>query len=280
YGPDEAGKITTSFGPLNNKGGERRLNVGITRARRAVEVFASMTADQIPFSTNKNVELLRSYIAYAEKGVEILAIPASPTGLDPESPFEDSVIQAIQSWGYEVEPQVGAAGYRIDIGVRHPELRGTFALGVECDGFQYHSAPAARDRDRLRDSILTNLGWTMHRIWGTSWYRHRDREEARLRGAIEQAIAGRGNGPRRTDLEQQAANIEFEETVQYGTLSRSSRSSAPVLPPWSTEYREAEEIPLPYGTDPSDPDSVPTLVHGLYQLTKAEQPVHLNTVHR
>lgn len=280
YGPDEAGKITTSFGPLNNKGGERRLNVGITRARRAVEVFASMTADQIPFSTNKNVELLRNYIAYAEKGVEILAIPASPTGLDPESPFEDSVIQAIQSWGYEVEPQVGAAGYRIDIGVRHPELRGTFALGVECDGFQYHSAPAARDRDRLRDSILTNLGWTMHRIWGTSWYRHRDREEARLREAIEQAVAGRGNGPRRTDLEQHAANIEFEETVQYGTLSRSSSSFAPVLPPWSTEYREAEEIPLPYGTDPSDPDSVPTLVHGLYQLTKAEQPVHLNTVHR
>ena len=188
YGPDEAGKISTNFGALNKDKGWRRLNVGITRARQRVEVVASMRAGEIPPSTNENVEYFRAYLDYADRGRQVLAVPYSSTGLDPESPFEESVLATIRGWGYTVEPQVGAAGFRVDIGVRHPAYPGMFALGVECDGYQYHSAPAARDRDRLRDQILTGLGWRLHRIWGTAWYRDRATEEARLRAGIQEAI--------------------------------------------------------------------------------------------
>ena len=116
-----------------------------------------------------------------------LALDVSNGG-DPRSPFEESVIRHHPFLGYDITPQVGTAGYRIDIGVRHPEYPGSYALGVECDGYQYHSAKAARDRDRLREQVLIGLGWRLHRIWGTAWYRDRSGEEHRLRTAIEQAI--------------------------------------------------------------------------------------------
>lgn len=268
YGPDEAGKIRTSFGVLNRKGGWRRLNVGITRARQAVEVIASVEPAQIPFSPNENVEYLRGYLEYAAQGMSALAIPASPTGLDPESPFEESVLAAIRKWGYTVEPQVGAAGYRVDLGVKHPELPGKFALGVECDGYQYHSAPAARDRDRLRDSILTGLGWTMHRIWGTSWYRHRDQEEARLKTAIEAAVSGG------TEAESSRSNsiIEHPEVVTEVV-------DPDELPSWIRPYRTAGRIRLPWGADAGDPASTPLIRDALNALVEAEGPVHIKVVH-
>lgn len=268
YGPDEAGKITTVFGPLNRKGGGRRLNVGITRARRAVVVFASMTGDRIPPTLNENVELLRNYLEFAARGLEVLAVPASPTGLDPESPFEDSVIQRIRDWGYDVEPQVGAAGYRVDIGVRHPDRPGRFVLGVECDGFQYHSAPAARDRDRLRDSILVGLGWTMYRIWGTAWYRHREHEEEKLKAAIEAAIAGEAVAPRVVEvIEPPVLPVVTQEAV-----------SPDEQPLWVTEYQEAPRVELPWSTDPSDADSASMIAHGLTALARSEGPVHMSIV--
>jgi transcription elongation GreA/GreB family factor/very-short-patch-repair endonuclease len=107
----------------------------------------------------------------------------------PESPFEESVLAVLRKLGYDVQPQVGVAGYRIDLGIRHPRLPGRFVLGVECDGAMYHSSKAARDRDRLREGVLRGLGWELHRIWGTDWYRDRAGAEARLRTAVESAIA-------------------------------------------------------------------------------------------
>ena len=125
-------------------------------------------------------------------------LPATATGAraggDAGQPFEESVINVMRSWGYALTPQVGAAGYRIDIGIHHPSQPGVFALGIECDGYQYHSAKAARDRDRLREKVLRDLGWNLHRIWGTSWYRDRKGEERRLQAAIEHAMAAPVHG--------------------------------------------------------------------------------------
>lgn len=267
YGPDEAGKITTNFGVLNKDRGWRRLNVGITRARQRVEVIASMRAGQIPPSTNENVEYLRNYLDYAEKGTSILAIPYSSTGLEPDSPFEESVIKTIQSWGYTVEPQVGAAGFRIDIGVRHPAFPGMFAIGIECDGFQYHSAPAARDRDRLRDQVLTGLGWTLHRIWGTAWYRNRSQEEARLRSAIESAIAAptTGRNKKHTPIERPVV-----ETVEAETGG---------APTWTTEYAIAPRKALPYWVDPGEAGNHLHMIEPLTALVDTEGPVHVDVIH-
>jgi hypothetical protein len=174
------------------------------------------------------------------------------------------VIRAIQSWGYVVEPQVGAAGFRIDIGVRHPAKPGSFALGVECDGYQYHSAPAARDRDRLRDQVLSGLGWTLHRIWGTGWYRDRQQEEDRLRAAIEAAVTGTATRQRNFTIPRatvETAAVEVE--VPFS---------------WAVDYIEAEPVALPYWVQPTEPGNHLHLVEPLKALVQVEGPVHLDTV--
>lgn len=264
YGPDEAGKVSTNFGVLNKDKGWRRLNVGVTRARQRVEVVASMDAGDIPPSMNENVEALRAYLDFARRGISTLGTQASATGLMPDSPFEESVIRAIQSWGYIVEPQVGAAGFRIDIGVRHPAKPGSFALGVECDGYQYHSAPAARDRDRLRDQVLSGLGWTLHRIWGTGWYRDRAHEEVRLRAAIEAAVAGTSTRQRTFVIPREAVETAAAE--------------ADVPFAWAVEYIEAKPVKLPRWVEPAEPGNHLHLVEPLKALAQTEGPVHLDTV--
>ncbi|HET7050674.1 MAG TPA: DUF3320 domain-containing protein [Solirubrobacteraceae bacterium] len=108
--------------------------------------------------------------------------------MDSDSPFEEEVLRSIRSWGYDAVPQVGTAGFRVDIGVKHPAQAGRYALGVECDGWMYHSSKVARDRDRLRQEVLERLGWRIYRIWGTAWYRNRREQEERLRTAIADAI--------------------------------------------------------------------------------------------
>jgi hypothetical protein len=110
------------------------------------------------------VRHFKRYLDYAARGVAALALDGS-TGGDVESPFEESVVKTIRAYAHEAVPQVGAAGYRIDIGVRHPDQPGVYALGVECDGYMYHSSRTARDRDRLREQVLVGLGWRLHRIW-------------------------------------------------------------------------------------------------------------------
>lgn len=266
YGPDEAGKISTNFGALNKDKGWRRLNVAITRARQRVEVISSMKAGQIPPSTNENVEYFRSYLDYAERGTETLAVPYSSTGLDPESPFEEAVIKAIQRWGYIVEPQVGAAGYRLDIGVRHTEYPGMFALGVECDGYQYHSAPSARDRDRLRDQVLTNLGWRLHRIWGTAWYRDQATEEARLKAAIEDAMtAPLNNRTKQVPLVErpmiQAEQVDLEVNAR-----------------WIAEYTFSPNYAPPGWLEAGDWDAYQYIVEMVETLVQHESPIHLDFV--
>jgi len=264
YGPDESGKISTNFGVLNKDKGWRRLNVGVTRARQRVEVVASMEAGDIPPSTNENVEALRAYLDFARRGISTLGTQASATGLMPESPFEESVIRVIESWGYSVEPQVGAAGFRIDMAVRHPARPGAFAIGVECDGYQYHSAPAARDRDRLRDQVLAGLGWTLHRIWGTAWYRDRTVEENRLRAAIEAAVSGAPRQRSRADIPR--------PVVETAPVEGDDEAS------WAVAYRKAALVVLPRWVQPAEPGNHLHLVEPIKAIAQAEGPVHMETV--
>jgi hypothetical protein len=233
YGRDENGKFTMSFGPINRAGGYRRLNVAITRARRRVEVVSSVRADQFVHSEREGVRHLQRYLDFAAKGESALALEIGDAGLDVESPFEDEVLRVIRSWGYDAVPQVGAAGYRIDIGVRHPLEVGRYALGVECDGAMYHSSRVARDRDRLRQEVLEGLGWRLHRIWGTSWYRDRQGQEQLLRDAIEAAIAGEPPASRKRRFD--PAPTWAEEV--YDIVSVDER------PTWAEEYVVARPNP-------------------------------------
>lgn len=186
YGKTAQGYMTMSFGPLNRDGGERRLNVLISRARLAMDVFSNFKAKDIDLnrSNAQGVVALRNFLAYAETGI---LEQSYSTGKEPDSPFEEAVIKALVNHGIEIEPQVGTAGFFIDIGVKNSENPGRYILGIECDGATYHSSHSARDRDRLRQEILEGLGWRLHRIWSTAWYRNPDQELNRVLDAIHQA---------------------------------------------------------------------------------------------
>ncbi len=194
YGPDAAsGKVMQRFGPINSQGGWRRLNVIVTRAKKRTEVFSSMTSSDVIVSSSSSpgVRALRGYLEYAEKG-GVVTDKAVPSGKDADSHFEESVAHVLRQTGYTAVPQVGVAGYFIDIGVAHPTRNGEFVLGVECDGAMYHSAFSARDRDRLRQDVLESRGWQIHRIWSTDWFNNREVEIKRLLQKVEQSIREAG----------------------------------------------------------------------------------------
>lgn len=187
YGRDAEGNFFQRFGPINSDGGHRRLNVLFTRAKRQVVLFTSMDSGMIRVdgASKWGVRVLKGYLDYARNGR--LTQPVPDTGRSPESDFEVSVARRLREAGFEVVPQVGVAGFFIDLAVRHPGQPGTFALGIECDGAMYHSAKSARDRDRLRQEVLENLGWRIHRIWSLDWYRNNARETQRLISRVRDA---------------------------------------------------------------------------------------------
>jgi very-short-patch-repair endonuclease len=194
YGRDAAGKLTTNFGPLNGQGGERRLNVLITRARCRCEVFCNFRGAELELSagTPRGVQVLREFLIYAENGRFPVAESA---GAEPMSPFEEAVRDAITARGWRVDCQVGSAGYFIDLAVEDPASPGAYLLAIECDGATYHRARSARDRDRLRQQVLEGLGWRFHRIWSTDWFMAPERELERVIAAIEQARLAQGHLP-------------------------------------------------------------------------------------
>ena len=189
YGPDAAGVIRMNFGPLNNKGGERRLNVAITRARKQLLVFSRLRPEQIDLSRTRatGVHHLRTFLDFAKRGQVALAGEISPATGEVESFFEQSVLDELTTRGWRVDSQVGCSGYRIDLAIHAPDAPGRYILGVECDGANYHSAKSARDRDRLRQAVLEGLGWRLHRVWSTDWWYQRPKEIAKLEEALELA---------------------------------------------------------------------------------------------
>lgn len=190
YGKDAAGKMAMNFGPINQEGGQRRLNVAITRARVGVTIFSSIRPDDIDVSKTRSAGVtdLKNYLEFAAKGPRAIVEQALPTGQEPESPLEIEIIRALRGKGWTVHPQVGCSGYRIDMAVVHPHEQGKYLLGIECDGATYHSLPTARDRDRLRQLVLEGLGWTLHRVWSTDWWNDPEREIEKLETSINRQL--------------------------------------------------------------------------------------------
>ncbi|WP_404372261.1 DUF4011 domain-containing protein [Corallococcus coralloides] len=187
FGPDKNERFRMNFGPINQADGYRRLNVLFTRARCALTVFASFDPSQLKVqeSSPRGMRVLQRYLSEA-KGEKVAHGVGS--GRPPDSDFEIAVAKALAARGFEVVPQVGVAGYFIDMALRHPQQPGRYILGVECDGERYHSSRSARDRDRLRDQVLKGLGWKLHRIWSTDWFRSPSEEVARIVARVEELL--------------------------------------------------------------------------------------------
>lgn len=172
YGPNPQDEFHQRFGPINGPAGKRRLNVLFSRAKEQIVTFSSIPLPKFnPAPNNEGATLLKRWLEFsATKRLGEVAHNHERAGLT-DSPFEDHVIEAVRSLGYEAIPQVGVSSYFIDIGVKHPSYSLGYICGIECDGATYHSSKSARDRDRLREEVLLRLGWSLYRIWSTDWFR-------------------------------------------------------------------------------------------------------------
>ncbi len=306
FGRDAAGKLSMNFGPMNQDGGQKRLNVAVTRARREMHVFTSIDANDIDVSRTKaeGVRDLRDFLDYAARGPD--ALTAADTGSlgGVDSPFEAEVKVALEALGWEVRTQVGVSGYRIDLGIVHPDRAGRYLAGVECDGAAYHSSPTARDRDRMRQAVLEGLGWKIERIWSTEWFSHRrdvlERLDADLKAHLEedrQQVEDDFEGTDEVD-----ATVAAPET---GTLSlfetAASEESEPetVVRPLGDQHPKLDRVAsqamraldleaIPGAGDPlkADPDAFhdssydETLRLMVKEIVASMEPVHVDAVAR
>jgi hypothetical protein len=237
YGRDESGKLYNNFGPINRKGGARRLNVAVTRARRKVIVVSSITAKDIRLADvaasqgelPDGARLLRAYLEYAETGV--LQGDGAHVDRDVLGTLERDVASVVRGLGYEIVERVGTSEYRVDIGVMSRSQPGRIALGIECDGEMYRSAQTARDRDRLRASVLRGLGWRLIRVWAQEWHERRQVVVDRLVAEIAAAERDLGTEP---------------ISEQSGTPGQHQDGTAPssaVAKPRQFEVRPVEDVP-------------------------------------
>ena len=186
YGRDANGQVTMNFGPLNKDGGERRLNVIISRARSRCHVFTNLSPDDIDLSRtqSRGVRAFKTFLAYAKSGELPVDAPLESGG-DVDSPFQREVASILKRRGYQVHEEVASGGKFVDIAIVDPVRPGRYLIGIECDGASYHSSRSARERDKIRERHLQNLGWTLHRIWSTDWFRNPERELNRAIEAVE-----------------------------------------------------------------------------------------------
>ena len=187
YAKDKDGIISgRMFGQLNKENAEKRLNVMFSRAREKVFLLSSLKSEQISNpSQHKAIEFLKKYLTYAERGEwKISANHNFKIDSDNfDSGFEESVCKALRNIGFEVESQVGCSGYKIDLAIICPKTR-NYILGIECDGEIYHSGKTARERDRLRQEVLENKGWKIHRIWGYDWLENRNEQLEKIKNFL------------------------------------------------------------------------------------------------
>lgn len=220
YAKDSLGRFIQNFGPLNREGGERRLNVAVTRAKENVQLVASIHYTDIDLSKtgSEGVRLLRAYLDYAQNGEDALERDITVSGEDHfDSYFEQEVCDFLRDNGYTVDTQVGCSGYRIDLGLRKPNSS-HYLLAIECDGATYHSSKNARDRDSLRQQVLERMGWTFYRIWSTDWYKNKAVEKERLLSTVKEVVENsdkiKTSKPTRKELQKKNEEIVKERFVK------------------------------------------------------------------
>ncbi|HEY2154095.1 MAG TPA: DUF3320 domain-containing protein [Isosphaeraceae bacterium] len=277
YARDASGSMAMNFGPLSTEGGERRLNVLISRARERCEVFASITHDDIDLdrARSRGAAAFKTFLRYAATGV---LERQAPTGGDTDSDFERQVAVALRALGNEVHCRVGTAGFLIDLAVVDPTCPGRYLLGIECDGATYHASRSARDRDRLREAVLRDRGWTIHRIWSADWF-HRPAEQLRkVADAIERARAE--VEPGESPLGEAAAEpvpvaegpVEIDRAPSDGTNGAASAGS------WIVPYVEAAmDVP----SDTPIPETHPSVLAAIVaRVVEVEGPIHREEIAR
>lgn len=266
YGRTEDGKVPMSFGPLNNEGGERRLNVLITRAKRRCEVFTNITAaDMVIGPTAKfGIRALKSFLYFAEHGKFESHKDEQP--YQPQ-PFESIIAETLRKEGYTVREKVGSAGFYIDLAIADPDHPGRYLLGITCDGKSYHQAQSARDRDRLRTTVLEGMGWNLLQLWSLDWFRNPAAELKLIREAVEKAKSqAEHNDTMEEELNEELRNVIREEPVETTDEAYPDYEQAVLSP--EIAGRELHLFP------------VGKLSGWISEVVKTESPVHAEEVIR
>jgi very-short-patch-repair endonuclease len=265
YGKDAQGKMYQNFGPLNKVGGERRLNVLISRARKCCEVFCSITEQDIVTTeaSREGVIGLKHFLQYARTGIFDIA-----QAHDNQRPKVELLALALKTaiekrFGWEVQTQVGIAGFFIDLAIIDPERRGRYVLGIEIDGMAYHGSPSSRDRDRLRPTLLESQGWFIHRLWSVDFFRRPDQELNKIKAAYEEAL----------DWLKEAESLEIvkpaeEQNVFF--LQREQEEKAEFTVPYLVAKGIAIPNQDPYALFPAQ------LAEIIHQILLIEAPIHLD----
>ena len=250
YGYDNDRKMSLNFGPLNQDGGERRLNVLITRAREKCVVFSNFKAYDMKLTANPpyGVKSLKEFLEYAEN----LTLGTQGPEIHTKEPFEDAIANYLEENGYIVDRQIGCAGFRVDLAIVDDENPGKYILGITTDGKMYSSSKVARDRDRLREQVLTGLGWKLYHLWSTDWYRNRDLGRKKLLDFVEKSIKqSREEEKRRTEEAKKLAEkrrIEAEKRAEELRLAREKEEAEKK----AQEESESDDEINPEDIGPSD----------------------------
>jgi len=286
FGFDKNRKLSHNFGPVNREGGERRLNVLFTRAREKCVIFSNFKHSDLKLAANApfGLRALKTFLEYAEHR-QLIDYELPLENMD--SPFEETVFEFLKNSKYEIHKQVGCAGFRIDLAVVNPNSQGEYLLGIECDGATYHSSPVARDRDRLRQQVLEGLGWKIHRIWSTDWYRNREETTKRLLKAIVDAENSENiteiNIQKEEPSPEEIIEESFEPTVDDEIYSPEESLDDGIYTPEVnledpvSNYEICNTITIDK-TSPLHEKSSLELSRAIIQIVDFEGPIHINEV--
>lgn len=272
YAKDPNGRMFMRFGPLGHQGGERRLNVAITRAKCNVKLVGSIMPSDIDLNKTKSegIRMLKDYIEFAMKGSSVLRPYKNPNALYDTDEFCNCICKFLEDRGYRVKQYVGNSEYKIDIAVEHPKYPGCYVAGIECDGNSYLMARTTRDREHLRKAILEQMGWKMFRVWSTEWINNKVGEQKRLLDFIADAIRTYKKG----DDKAKISMPKQEDNVQVEVLQKKAEEPKKLSFPYYRmgDWRRAE---YDYGKS-----NLQNLSARIRAVVEVEQPIHLDVLYR
>lgn len=275
YGKNAQGKMYMRFGPLGHQGGERRLNVAITRAKHNIKLVGSILPEDIDLSKthSEGVRMLRSYIGFAMHGSATLAKREKKNALYDVDTFSEQVGKFLTDRGCKVQMNVGNSDYTIDIAVEHPKRPGYYIAGIECDGNSYYMARTVRDREHLRTAVLERMGWKMYRVWSTEWIRNPISEQERLMKFIRESLLHYGESSNFTPAND-ASDLVGTEIVKAKAPDHTVDPNNPYGFP---DYEEGKwwEVGKYRASD-----NLSMLADRIYAVVKVEQPIHLDLLYR
>lgn len=278
YGPDKSGKVSMNFGPLNNEGGERRLNVAVSRARYEMAIFSTLRSEQIDLKRTQavGVEGLKRFLEFAEKGT--MPIASSAVSREIPSTINQKIAEMLQKNGYTVKLNVGLSQFKIDIAVVNPDKPTEYLLGILCDGSNYFATKTVRDREVVQPTVLRLLNWNLMHIWTLDWF---EREKEVSRSILDRLNDIRKNGSSTSNQVKAPNVIKSAAVVENSAPSKVMPQEAPVNP-LQKDYVFAEIPPL------FNCDDIDEIAYSYYQeakkyirqLVDIEQPITTGLVYK